>query len=442
MAQQTINVGIAPNDGLGDPIRTAYIKCNDNFTQLYSRAQTSPPTNFVGVPGDQAGMYAYDENYFYYCFANYDGSSIIWAQISQAGNIVVTTLQSGNSNVTISSANGNVTMGVRGVPNVVTVANIGQFISGIVSATGNITGGNLRTVGQVSATGNITSSGNVSGAYILGNGSQLTGLPALYGNANVSAFLPTYTGNLYPGAVYTDLYLYSNGSPFLSGAYTNANVAAYLPTYTGNLGGTLTTGSQPAITQTGTLTALAVSSLNAVTVNAVGNNISLTTTFGGIITVAPSGVGTMDNMVIGNTTPQSANFTTVSASGNVTGSYILGNASYMTGIPASYGNANVAAYLPTYTGNIAAGNISATSNVNVNGNVSVAGNIYGTLIGQMNGLVNSVNPAYGTWDFGYILANTYSNPIQWIFASTSAGNIDLGTVSAPSALSIDIGTIF
>jgi hypothetical protein len=30
----------------------------------------------------------------------------------------------------------------------------------------------------------------------LGNGSQLTGLPATYSNANVSAFLPTYSGNL------------------------------------------------------------------------------------------------------------------------------------------------------------------------------------------------------------------------------------------------------
>ena len=29
MAQQTINVGATANDGTGDGIRTAYIKCND-----------------------------------------------------------------------------------------------------------------------------------------------------------------------------------------------------------------------------------------------------------------------------------------------------------------------------------------------------------------------------------------------------------------------------
>ena len=34
MAQQEINVGAAPNDGTGDPLRTAYIKTNNNFTEL------------------------------------------------------------------------------------------------------------------------------------------------------------------------------------------------------------------------------------------------------------------------------------------------------------------------------------------------------------------------------------------------------------------------
>lgn len=36
MAQQTIDIGAAPNDGTGDPIRDAFDKCNDNFTELYA----------------------------------------------------------------------------------------------------------------------------------------------------------------------------------------------------------------------------------------------------------------------------------------------------------------------------------------------------------------------------------------------------------------------
>jgi len=36
MAQQTINIGTTANDGTGDPLRTAFDKVNDNFTELYS----------------------------------------------------------------------------------------------------------------------------------------------------------------------------------------------------------------------------------------------------------------------------------------------------------------------------------------------------------------------------------------------------------------------
>ena len=35
MAQQTINIGSSANDGTGDPLRTAFDKINDNFSELY-----------------------------------------------------------------------------------------------------------------------------------------------------------------------------------------------------------------------------------------------------------------------------------------------------------------------------------------------------------------------------------------------------------------------
>ena len=40
MARQVINVGSTANDGTGDGLRTAYIKCNDNFQELYNTTQT------------------------------------------------------------------------------------------------------------------------------------------------------------------------------------------------------------------------------------------------------------------------------------------------------------------------------------------------------------------------------------------------------------------
>jgi len=82
MAREVINVGAVPNDGTGDPIRTAYIKCNNNFGELYSRVQTLVPSTAVGSAGDTAGMYAYDSGFFYYCFQDYDGSSECWRRIA------------------------------------------------------------------------------------------------------------------------------------------------------------------------------------------------------------------------------------------------------------------------------------------------------------------------------------------------------------------------
>lgn len=36
MAQKTINIGDSTNDGTGDPLRTAFGKINDNFSELYA----------------------------------------------------------------------------------------------------------------------------------------------------------------------------------------------------------------------------------------------------------------------------------------------------------------------------------------------------------------------------------------------------------------------
>lgn len=102
----------------------------------------------------------------------------------------------------------------------------------------------------------VSATGNISAQYFVGNGSQLTGLPEQYGNANVEAYLPTYTGNLVSltGNVTTTAnisgtYILGNGSQLigLPEGYSNAKVAAYLPTYTGNLvslqGNVTTTGN-------------------------------------------------------------------------------------------------------------------------------------------------------------------------------------------------------
>lgn len=89
MAKEVINIGVVANDGLGDPLRVAYTKCNNNFNELYSRVQENAPTSQIGSFGDTAGMIAIGTNSalssygkFYYCFKNYNGTDPIWLEIT------------------------------------------------------------------------------------------------------------------------------------------------------------------------------------------------------------------------------------------------------------------------------------------------------------------------------------------------------------------------
>lgn len=48
MSQLIINVGLAPNDGTGDPLRTAFQKTNSNFTELYGAIDPSSGNVTIG----------------------------------------------------------------------------------------------------------------------------------------------------------------------------------------------------------------------------------------------------------------------------------------------------------------------------------------------------------------------------------------------------------
>lgn len=144
MTQQIINVGSAPNDGLGDPIRTAFIKTNENFTELYASG---------GVTG----------------------------------------IANGNSNVVIPTANGNVTVSVNGVANVGVIASTG---ANFVALT---TSGNITAVGNISGTyyfGNgafLTGVGGGGGGQSIANGTSNVNIPVADGNVE---FAINGTGNV------------------------------------------------------------------------------------------------------------------------------------------------------------------------------------------------------------------------------------------------------
>lgn len=408
MAREIINVGSAPNDGTGDPLRTAYIKTNNNFGELYSRAQTNPPGSLIGSLGDVAGMYAYDQNYFYYCYADFDGSSQIWNQVSQIGNVSVTQLASGTSSVAIPNPNGNVELNVGG-SGIGVVSSNGLEVTGNLTTSVNVSGGNLYSAGLISAIGTITGNffvgngafltgitttygnsnvasylptysgsfpnlsgnvvtvGNIQGAYILGNGSQLTGLPANYGNSNVATFLTTYTGNISSGNVSATgnvqaAYFLGDGS-LLTGipaSYSNANVALYLESYTGNVaaGNVIASGniSAPNVLQNGVRAYKYTTSNTAPADPVAGDNWWYTA--GNVLyqyindgtssqwvdvfdpAFPPASTTATANTIVQRDENSSISgnviiATAVSATGNIEGSYFIGNGSQLVGVPTS-----------------------------------------------------------------------------------------------------------
>jgi len=411
MAQQFIGVGTAPNDGQGNPIRTAFIKCNDNFSELYARAQVSPPPTLVGSIGDVAGWYASDSSFFYYCFADYDGSSVIWAQVTQIGNVSLSSISSGTSNVQITDVNGNAAISVGGVSNVAVFTTTGQLVTGAITATGNITGN-----------------------YILGNGSLLSGLPATYSNANVAAYLLTNTGNiaagnvlvtgavsatgnvtggniLSPGMISTSGNLMSQG--FISASGNIETAGYFVGTFVGNVTGNFVVpgaNTQVIFNTNGNAAATAGMTFDTNgpnlftvlgTISSQGNVIAGNVTTAGLVTAT-------GNVTGGNILTAGQ----VTATGNVAGGNIIATAN-VTG-----GNL-ITAGLITATGNITGGNIRTAGTVTATGNVS-GGNVLVTNDVQAGGNVSATTH---TGTSVSVTGNVTGGNIRTVGIITATGNV-------------------
>ena len=406
MTQQIIYVGAAPNDGDGDPIRTAFIKTNDNFSELYARVQVDAPSTLIGKAGDEIGYYAPTADYFYYCFANYNGSSVIWAQITALGNISATKIQNGTSVVQIVDPNGNANVSINGTSNVAVFANTGVYVSRLI-ATGNISTGN----------------------YILGNGAFLSGLPATYSNANVADFLPVYSGNI------AAAYISASGNVVGGNILTLGNVSAqgtinatgnivtngyFVGTFVGNVTGNFvvpgsntqvifnTSGNADAVAGmtynkgSNTFSVLGVISAQS---NVVGGNLLTAGLISATSTVTSAATITGGNLATGGT---------VSASGNITGANLL--------------TAGIVSATTTITGgNLATGGtISASSNITggnliTSGLISAAANIYS------NATIHVLNDIDAG---GNIAATNYTGTLVSVVGNITGANIFASIVSA------------
>jgi len=244
MVQEVINVGAFANDGTGDPLRTALLKTNNNFSRLFSTVgsvdtyTTNTPganlvlqptfnanvligvgsalvanaTWFTGMTANNATFYGQiTTNGVYPIIGNLSGTA-------STATIATTALYATTAGTAINAQNftGN------NLPNVNTIGNL--IAANIAIA--NI--GTLYSNSNIYATGNLTTSG-----FVTGNGYYLSGLsgitPSSYGNTNVAAYLTTYSGNLTAGNINLTSNVYatnivSNTLTTLSGSGANLTI--------------------------------------------------------------------------------------------------------------------------------------------------------------------------------------------------------------------------
>jgi hypothetical protein len=514
MAQLTI-VTTPQNSGDGTPLSTSFNYCNSNFSELYARAQVDPPATLTGSIGDVAGMYASDSTYFYYCFADYDGTNVIWGQVTQVGNITVGSISSGVSNVKIADVNGNATTSIGGISNVVVVSTAGQYVNGLISATGNIRGSYLLGNGS-QLTGVATSSnaalltGDTLSANIVNSSLTSVGtLSAINVTGNVYADKIVASGNIYGDNILSPGNLALNGVDIITSAANLGIGTTILGGYIriGNtkpaeisIGGntanmTLTLGNTTSTVQIpGTITSGNITGANLLTggiisaagnvsgsnVNTVGNVVAqgVVSASGNIVTtgyfvgnfqgnitgnlvvngsntqVLFNSNGNVDAVagltynkdsniltVLGTTSSQGnvigGNLVTagqVSATANITGNYILGNGSQLTGLPALYGNSNVSSFLSAFgsntistTGTITSGNITGL-NVLTSGLISATGNITGA-----NVLTSGIMSSTGNATHGNILTGGLISATSTITTSANVIGGNLATGGTASA---------
>jgi hypothetical protein len=349
----------------------------------------------------------------------------------------VTALINGTSNVSVPAANGNVTVSVGGTTNVAVFASTGATVSGTVSATGNITGGNLSGTSIVgtlttAAQTNITSVGTLGALSVTGN---VTG-----GNLRTSSI--TISGTAISGAT----------TITASGNITSGNVSGARGAFT-NVAGTLETAAQPNITSVGTL-----SSLN-VTANILAGN--LIGVFNGnganISNLNASNIssGTLDQARLANAAVTlgstaltlGATVTSVTGLSSVTSTSFVGA---LTGAATTAGTVTTAAQpnitsvgtltAATVTGNTTSGNLLT------GGLISAAGAITGaTFTGNGRALtsLSAANIDTGTLPSAR-LSGTYTITVSG--AATTAGTVttaaqpNITSVGTLSALSVSGNT--
>ena len=154
---------------------------------------------------------------------------------SQLTGIDATQISSGNSNIKISTANGNATVNIGGTANVVVFTTNSVEVSGAVNATGNVLAGNLNSNAAVTGV-TVTASGNLEGGNAVITNDVGAASASISGNVT--------TGNLNSNAAVNAVTVTASGNLVGGNANITAGVFATTVTASGNVnGGNINTDS-------------------------------------------------------------------------------------------------------------------------------------------------------------------------------------------------------
>lgn len=258
------------------------------------------------------------------------------------------------------------TLGTASQTGITTLGTLtGLAVSGTTNTTtlqvsGNATIGNLLVTGNSTIIGNITQISGNSGQFF---GNAATGFNALY-TGIAAGYTPLQHTIIQSSGNFND-YVQINLENINSG---NAATADYIVTADNGTDATYYIDM-----------GIASSNFDGLSPNIVGNSVRANDAY--LYTLGNGAGNQGGNLIIGTGTASKVVkiiaggghdhdvVATVAAgsftvNGNVTGTYFIGNGALLTGIAASstYSNANVASYLPTYSGNISVGNLTLASN--------------------------------------------------------------------------------
>jgi hypothetical protein len=390
-ANSNVIIAIGPIAGIGNvyfnsgtPVtiaNTLTIISTTTSGNLLSSGIVSATGNIVGANILTAGLISATGN----ITGNYIlGNGALLTGVSTSSS----NINNGNSNVTISAAAANITVSVSGIGNVVVFAPTGEYVTGLISASGSITGGNLLTGGLISATGNLLTNANLS----------VSGNATIVGSLNVQGNVTFIGSNV---ITTNDLYIELANNQTTLANVNNAGLAV------GPIGGVLTYWQYQ-------------NSSNAWSTN-VGISATANITSGNLVTAGL--VTATGNITGGNILTAGL----MSSTGNITGGNILtaGLISATANITSAAniiqtGTGNINGYNGYFSNNLTViGTFQSTSNITANG----AGIFYGNTVTGNNALFAGV-PGFTPLGSNVVVqiagnVNSYS---QINFQNINAGN--------------------